>query len=64
MKSYNGIFDSLMTGIKTKKELELSNIELLKLKENGLIREIEKGIYEITPKGIEQRYANHIPRLD
>jgi hypothetical protein len=40
----------------------------------GLVRVIDKkkcdytgknvAVYEITTKGIEQRYANHIPRIN
>ncbi len=45
--------------------------ELMKM---GMVKSIDKkkcnytgkmvAIYEITPKGIEQRYSSHIPRLD
>lgn len=47
---------------------------LTELEQMGLVRAIEKkkcqysgktvAVYEITPKGIEQRYQQHIPRLD
>ena len=47
---------------------------LSELNEMGLVRVIDKkkceytgktvAVYEITPKGIEQRYMQHVPRLD
>ena len=47
---------------------------LTELESMGLVRVIDKkiceytgkkvAVYEITPKGIEQRYSNHIPRVD
>lgn len=47
---------------------------LTELEKIGLVRVIEKikckytgktvAVYEITPKGIEERYMKHIPRLD
>jgi len=47
---------------------------LTELEQMGLVRVIDKkkckytgktvAIYEITPKGIEQRFSNHIPRID
>ena len=43
-------------------------------KKYGLVKAIDKkkceytgkmvAVYEITPKGIEQRYSNHFPRID
>lgn len=47
---------------------------LTELEQMGLVKAIDKkkceytgktvAIYEITPKGIEKRYSNHIPHLD
>lgn len=47
---------------------------LTELVSMGLVKVIDKkkcdytgktvAVYEITPKGIEERYSNHIPRLD
>ena len=47
---------------------------LTELEKMGLVKVIEKrkceytgksvAVYEITPKGIEQRYRKHIPRID
>lgn len=47
---------------------------LTELEKKGLVRVIEKrrckytgktvAVYEITTKGIEERYGQHIPRLD
>lgn len=47
---------------------------LTELNEMGLVRVVDKkkckytgkkvAVYEITPKGIEQRYMQHIPRID
>lgn len=47
---------------------------LTELEQMGLVKAIDKkkcrytgktvAIYEITPKGIEQRYSNHIPNID
>lgn len=47
---------------------------LTELEKMGLVKVIDKkkceytgktvAVYEITPKGIEQRYMQHIPRMD
>lgn len=47
---------------------------LTELEKMGLVKVIDKkiceytgkkvAVYEITPKGIEERYSNHYPRID
>lgn len=61
-KKYEEILDRLMTGTKTFKELNITKKQLIELKLYGLI-EKKDNVYEITPKGIEQRYSNHIPYI-
>ena len=45
---------------------ELEKMELVKVKEKTKCKYTGKtvAVYEITAKGIEQRYIGHIPRLD
>lgn len=55
-------------------ERNYTSPRLTELASMGLVKAIEKkkciytgkmvAVYEITPKGIEQRYSNHIPRID
>lgn len=61
-------------GITNTSERNVSAPRLTELESMGLVKVIDKkkceytgkkvAVYEITPKGIEQRYSNHWSRID
>jgi len=61
-----GIIPSTERNYTAPRLTELEKIELVKVKEKKKCEYTGKkvAVYEITPKGIEQRYMKHIPRLD